>query len=194
MTSWLSLGGRFAPPPFDRFSMGSGQRYSMTKHAYAALFEPRLRSSPNATDHQISKSQPNLVRTTSTSVAAAIPCPSLLSVAPILAPHTSQYRMRHGMIFFGDIDFFTSDAVRNKSGQRLWLRFLELLEAGGHVYRDGLPVVCEAHKTRADLSTPEAFDEQAPDGGCRVVCGVKLACDGRHPCPRRCQVVEQGCW
>ncbi len=90
------------------------------------------------------------------------------------------------MIFFGDIDFFTSDAVRNKSGQRLWLGFRELLEAGGHVYREGLPVMCETHKTRAVLATPEAFDEQAPDGGCRVVCGAKLPCDGRHPCPRRC--------
>ena len=98
------------------------------------------------------------------------------------------------MIFFGDIDFFTSDAVRNKSGQRLWLGFLKLLEAGGHIYREGLPVVCETHKTRADLATPEAFDEQAPDGGCRVVCGAKLVCDGRHPCPRRCQLPQKDGW
>ena len=95
------------------------------------------------------------------------------------------------MIFFGDIDFFTSDAVRNKPGQRLWLGFLKLLQAGGHVYRHGLPVVCEVHKTRSDLATPKDFDEHAPDGGCRVECGAKLACDGRHACPRRYQVVEQ---
>ncbi|CAM9431271.1 unnamed protein product, partial [Hapterophycus canaliculatus] len=88
------------------------------------------------------------------------------------------------MILFGDIDFFTSNSVRNKSGQHLWLGFLSLLEGGGHLYRDGLPVVCEAHKTHADLSTPEAFDEHAPDGGCPVVCGAKLECG--HPCPRRC--------
>lgn len=87
------------------------------------------------------------------------------------------------MIMFGDIDFFTSDSVRNKPGQRLWLEFLSLLEAGGHVYRDGLPVACEAHKTRADLATPEAFDEHCPDGGCRVVCGTKLSCG--HRCARR---------
>ncbi|CAM9360644.1 unnamed protein product [Ectocarpus sp. 12 AP-2014] len=93
-------------------------------------------------------------------------------------------RARHGMIMFGDIGFFTSDSVRNKPGQRLWLEFLSLLEAGGHVYRDGLPVVCEAHKTRADLATPEAFDEHCPDGGCQVVCGAKLSCG--HRCPRRC--------
>ncbi|CAN0561747.1 unnamed protein product, partial [Ectocarpus sp. 12 AP-2014] len=92
-------------------------------------------------------------------------------------------RARHGMIVFGDIDFFTSDSVRNKSGQHLWLEFLSLLEAGGHVYRNGLPVACEAHKTRADLATPEAFDEHCPDGGCQVVCGAKLSCG--HRCPRR---------
>ena len=92
---------------------------------------------------------------------------------------------RLGMILFGDIDFFTSDSVRNKSGQRLWLEFLSLLEAGGHVYRDGLPAVCETHKTHVDLSSPKAFDENVPDGGCRVVCGAVLACDGGHPCPRR---------
>lgn len=91
------------------------------------------------------------------------------------------------MILFGDMDFFTSDSVRNKPGQRLWLEFLSLLEAGRHVYRDGLPVVCETHGTRADLSSPEAFDEYVPDGGCRVACGATLACDGGHPCPRRCK-------
>ncbi|CAN0540467.1 unnamed protein product [Scytosiphon promiscuus] len=36
------------------------------------------------------------------------------------------------MIMFGDMDFFTSDSVRNKPGQPLWLKFLSLLEAGGH--------------------------------------------------------------
>lgn len=85
------------------------------------------------------------------------------------------------MILFGDIDFLTSDAIRNKSGQRLWLEFMSLLEAGGHVYRDGLPVVCETHKTHADLPSPKAFDELAPGGGC-------LTCDGGHPCLLRCKL------
>lgn len=92
------------------------------------------------------------------------------------------------MIMFGDMDFFTSGSVRNKSGQRLWLEFLSLLEAGGHVYRKGLPAVCEIHKTRVDLSSPEAFDKNVPDGGCRVVCGTQLPCGVRgHLCPRRCK-------
>lgn len=94
---------------------------------------------------------------------------------------------RIGMILFGDMDFFTSDCIRNKSGQRLWREFLSLLEAGGHVYRDGLPAVCETHKTRVDLSSPEAFNESVPDGGCRVMCGAQLPCGVRgHLCPRRC--------
>lgn len=91
------------------------------------------------------------------------------------------------MILFGDIDFFTSDMVRNKAGQRLWLGFLSLLEAGGHLYRNGLPVQCEIHDAaKADLSSPEEFHRHAPDGGCRAACGATLPCDGGHPCPRRC--------
>lgn len=90
------------------------------------------------------------------------------------------------MILFGDMDFFTSNSVRNKPGRRLWLKFLSLLEAGGHLYRDGLPAVCEIHKTRVDLSSPEAFDQNVPDGGCRIVCGAQLPCGVKgHLCPRR---------
>ncbi|CAN0216205.1 unnamed protein product, partial [Hapterophycus canaliculatus] len=91
---------------------------------------------------------------------------------------------RHGIILFGDIDFFTSETVKSESGRSLWRKFATLLEAGGHIYRVGLPVVCEAHRTHVDLLTPEAFDEYAPEGGCGVVCGAVLPCC--HPRPRRC--------
>lgn len=104
---------------------------------------------------------------------------------------------RVGMILFGDMDFFTSDSVKNKSGRRLWLGFLSLLVAGGHVYRDGLPAVCEIHKTRVDLSCADAFDEYVPDGGCRVVCGAQLPCGVRgHLCRRRCKEggTQTGCY
>lgn len=90
------------------------------------------------------------------------------------------------MILFGDLDFFSSDSIRNKNGQRLWIGFQTLLEAGGHVYRNGLPVVCEKHKTRVHLSDPSAFDEHAPDGGCSLPCGAKLACG--HLCSRRYEI------
>lgn len=106
----------------------------------------------------------------------------------MLIPMTSTPRSvvyRQGMILFGDIDFFTSDTVKNKQGRNLWLEFQTLLEAGGHLYRDGLPVECETHSTTADLSSPEDFDKYAPDGGCRVMCSVKLPCAENHPCPRR---------
>lgn len=90
---------------------------------------------------------------------------------------------RHGMILFGDLDFLTSDSVKNRQGRNTWTHFKSLLDAGGHVYRDGLPVVCEKHKTSADLSDPEAFHREAPDGGCRLKCGTTLDC--KHVCPRR---------
>lgn len=92
-------------------------------------------------------------------------------------------RARHGMIFVGDIDFLTSDAVRNKSGQRLWRKLLSLLEAGGHVYRAGLPVVCRQHKICRDLPDPDAFDRETPEGGCCLPCAATLGCG--HACPRR---------
>lgn len=87
------------------------------------------------------------------------------------------------MILFGDLDFFTSEAIKNRQGRSTWNHFKSLLEAGGHVYRDGLPVLCEKHKTHADLSDPDAFHREAQDGGCRLQCGATLACG--HICPRR---------
>lgn len=87
------------------------------------------------------------------------------------------------MILFGDLGFLTSDSIRNSRGQSLWMEFRSLLEAGGHVYRHGLPVVCERHKTAADLPDPASFDLHTPDGGCSLQCGTILAC--KHKCPRR---------
>lgn len=111
-------------------------------------------------------------------------CPCLLVLISMTSTLPSIF-YRQGMILFGDIDFFTSDTVKNKHGQHLWLRFQTLLEAGGHLYREGLPVACETHKTTADLPSPEDFDKYAPDGGCRAMCSAKLSCAENHPCPRR---------
>ena len=98
------------------------------------------------------------------------------------------------MILFGDMDFFTSDSIRCTSGQRLWLEFLSVLDAGENVYRDGLPAICSTHKTCVDLSTPEAFDQNVPDGGCRVMCRAQLPCRVRgHLCPRRCKQRGKAC-
>ncbi|CAN0428976.1 unnamed protein product, partial [Discosporangium mesarthrocarpum] len=88
------------------------------------------------------------------------------------------------MIIFGDADFLTSESLRNPRGRNLWAKFISLLRAGGHIYRQGLPAKCEAHKSEADIPTPQAFEELAPDGGCSRACGFRLACG--HQCPRRC--------
>ncbi|CAM9620561.1 unnamed protein product, partial [Choristocarpus tenellus] len=95
---------------------------------------------------------------------------------PILLSHC----FRHGMIMFGDADFLTSESVRNDQGRCLWKKFVSSLEAGGHIYREGLPVVCETHKQKADLPSPGSFTELAPDGGCTRACSYKLDCG--HEC------------
>jgi AAA domain len=83
-------------------------------------------------------------------------------------------RAKHGMIIFGDLHFLTT-AARSESGKRLWRRFETLLQAGGHVYTNGLPTVCERHPAVCnDISTLSQFGEFAPNGGCTQVSVVLL--------------------
>jgi hypothetical protein len=45
-----------------------------------------------------------------------------------------------------------------------------LLLAGGHVYTNGLPIVCERHPgVHSDISAPSQFGGYAPNGGCTQV-------------------------
>jgi AAA domain len=78
-------------------------------------------------------------------------------------------RAKHGMIIFGDLRFLTT-AARSESGKKLWRRFETLLQAGGHVYTNGLPIVCERHPAVcSDVSSPSQFGELAPNGSCTQV-------------------------
>ncbi|KAI1273974.1 P-loop containing nucleoside triphosphate hydrolase protein [Xylaria sp. FL0933] len=90
-------------------------------------------------------------------------------------------RARNGLILIGNAETFMS----SKKGGQLWKRFMDMLKAQKHIY-DGLPVKCEQHPTRlAVLRSPEDFDKECPDGGCKEPCGVTLRC-GVHKCPRSC--------
>ncbi|KAI0434472.1 P-loop containing nucleoside triphosphate hydrolase protein [Xylaria sp. FL1042] len=90
-------------------------------------------------------------------------------------------RARNGLILIGNAETFMS----SKKGGQLWRRFIDMLKAQNHIY-NGLPVKCERHPTRlAILSSPEDFDKECPDGGCKEPCGAPLKC-GVHKCPRSC--------
>ncbi|PVI03012.1 P-loop containing nucleoside triphosphate hydrolase protein [Periconia macrospinosa] len=90
-------------------------------------------------------------------------------------------RARNGLILIGNAETFVS----SRKGGQLWKRFIDMLKAKNHIY-DGLPVKCEQHPTRlAVLRSPEDFDRDCPDGGCKELCGVVLKC-GVHKCPRSC--------
>ncbi|RYP80552.1 hypothetical protein DL769_002400 [Monosporascus sp. CRB-8-3] len=75
-------------------------------------------------------------------------------------------RARNGLILIGDAETFMS----SRKGGQLWKRFIDMLKAKNHIY-DGLPVKCEQHPTRlAVLRSPEEFDKDCPDGGCKELC------------------------
>ncbi|RYP13854.1 hypothetical protein DL767_010543 [Monosporascus sp. MG133] len=75
-------------------------------------------------------------------------------------------RARDGLILIGDAETFMS----SRKGGQLWKRFIDMLKAKNHIY-DGLPVKCEQHPTRlAVIRSPEEFDKECPDGGCKELC------------------------
>ncbi|KAI0965474.1 P-loop containing nucleoside triphosphate hydrolase protein [Xylaria arbuscula] len=90
-------------------------------------------------------------------------------------------RARNSLILIGNAETF----MNSRKGGRLWNQLLSMLKAQNHIY-DGLPVKCEQHPSRvAILHSPEDFDNECPDGGCKEQCGATLKC-GVHKCPRSC--------
>ncbi|KAI1303510.1 P-loop containing nucleoside triphosphate hydrolase protein [Xylaria venustula] len=90
-------------------------------------------------------------------------------------------RARNSLILIGNADTF----MNSRKGGQLWKQLLSILKAQNHIY-DGLPVKCEQHPSRvAILRSPEDFDNECPDGGCKEQCGATLKC-GVHKCPRSC--------
>lgn len=72
-------------------------------------------------------------------------------------------RARNGLILIGNSETF----IHARNGNVLWSKFFSYLKQNDHVY-EGFPVKCEKHPNRvALLSSPEDFDAQCPDGGCK---------------------------
>jgi len=72
-------------------------------------------------------------------------------------------RARNALILIGNSETFTNA----RKGRELWQKFFDLLNQREHVY-EGIPVKCEKHPDRtALLSTPDDFEAQCPDGGCK---------------------------
>jgi hypothetical protein len=72
-------------------------------------------------------------------------------------------RARNGLILIGDAETF----MKSRNGGQLWRKFIDMLKTNNHIY-DGLPVKCEQHPARlAILRSPEDFDKECPDGGCK---------------------------
>ena len=69
-------------------------------------------------------------------------------------------------------------------GGFLWKKIFAHLESCGHIF-DGLPVVCQNHRSRALLSCPNDFDFYCRNGGCSKRCGKEHA-DCGHPCQLFC--------
>ncbi|KAJ8121165.1 hypothetical protein ONZ43_g2319 [Nemania bipapillata] len=90
-------------------------------------------------------------------------------------------RARNGLILIGNAETF----MKSRKGGQLWTKFIDMLKAQNHIY-DGLPVKCEQHPARHNiLRSPQDFDEECPDGGCKEPCGASLKC-GVHKCQRSC--------
>ncbi|RYP33869.1 hypothetical protein DL768_011074 [Monosporascus sp. mg162] len=109
-------------------------------------------------------------------------------------------RARNGLIIIGDAETFMS----SRKGGQLWKRFIDMLKAKNHIY-DGLPVKCEQHPTRlAVLRSPEEFDKDCPDGGCKELCChyrsdhskmdcdkiVEVKCPKGHVQKRKCYEIQ----
>lgn len=81
-------------------------------------------------------------------------------------------RARDALIMIGNSETFSNA----RKGKEVWRKLFDLLKENSHVY-EGFPVKCEKHPDRfALLSTPDAFEVECPDGGCKEPCGALLNC------------------
>ncbi|KAH7348505.1 NFX1-type zinc finger-containing protein 1 [Rhexocercosporidium sp. MPI-PUGE-AT-0058] len=93
-------------------------------------------------------------------------------------------RARDALIMIGNSETF----INARKGEEVWRKLFDQLKENGHVY-EGFPVKCEKHPDRAAmLCTPDAFEVECPDGGCKEPCGAILKC-GIHKCPSSCHQI-----
>ena len=72
-------------------------------------------------------------------------------------------RARNALILIGNSETF----IHARKGSNMWRKFFDHLNNHDHIY-EGFPIKCEKHPDRtALLSSPDEFDLQCPDGGCK---------------------------
>jgi hypothetical protein len=72
-------------------------------------------------------------------------------------------RARDGLIMIGNAETF----MKARKGKEVYCKLFDHLNEHNHVY-DGVPIKCEKHPDRvAVLSSPEDFEINCPDGGCK---------------------------
>ena len=95
-------------------------------------------------------------------------------------------RARECEIIFGNRATLESakGSLTPLKGGLLWKTIFSHLEANDQIF-DGLPVLCQNHKSRAILSSPSDFDTHCRDGGCTKKC-LKECEECGHPCQKYC--------
>jgi superfamily I DNA and/or RNA helicase len=72
-------------------------------------------------------------------------------------------RARDALILVGNSETF----INARKGRAVWKKFFDMLSENDHIY-EGFPVKCEKHPDRTSLLfSPDDFELQCPDGGCK---------------------------
>ena len=90
-------------------------------------------------------------------------------------------RAKHGFYAIGNFEL-----IRHQS--RLWESIISDVESRG-CYGDALPLYCCNHpETKYSAVKDSDFKTNAPNGGCREMCNIRLPCG--HACTQICHVVD----
>ena len=96
-------------------------------------------------------------------------------------------RAKHGEIIFGNKETLMNARGTDTplKGGNLWCKIFEHLDKEKCIV-NGLPVMCQHHRQRQIVSTPDEFERKCPNGGCNSVCGKSLPCG--HKCKDKCHL------
>ena len=91
-------------------------------------------------------------------------------------------RAKKGLFVIGDFNLLASKS-------ELWKKITEDMEKAGKI-GDGIALYCQNHPKEKPLiaKVPKDFRD-APEGGCRKICGIRLPCG--HSCKMFCHPVEE---
>ncbi|EPS35147.1 hypothetical protein H072_11585 [Dactylellina haptotyla CBS 200.50] len=92
-------------------------------------------------------------------------------------------RARKGLIVLGNMH--TAVGKKHPDGPTIWGRVLDVFLKEDRVF-PGVPIICSKHSQQKFIcETPEDLIYQAPEGRCRLPCGVMLPCK-KHTCSYFC--------